>query len=314
MAVSAILKGARLPRLPARVRMARPPGRVAALAWALGVVALGAIVTSSMMSPGHGASALVTTGSAAAATAHPASSAPGAETLHNPADYRRPPPPIDGRPRVAIIVRGLGLSKMATAAAIADLPADITLGLSAYGRALQHDADAARADGHEIFLDMPVEPPGYPANDAGPQALLTSLSAAENAARMQWALERFTGFAGVILAPGSPALDSPELVTALLGEPGVQGLVWAHANGRGFAGARADIAAAALAVGSGASAHEIDSALERLEALARKNGVALAVVSPTPAMMARLKVWVSGLEGDGIALVPASALAVSPAS
>lgn len=313
MAVSAIFKGARLPRMPARMRLARPPGRVAVLAWALGIVALGGAAASSYMSHGYGVSALVVTGPASASIpAHP--KAEPREIALDPTEFRRTAPSADGRPRVAVIVRGLGLSRKTTAAAIADLPADVTLALSAYGRDLQRDADTARADGHEVFLDMPVEPAGYPGNDAGPQALLTSLTAAENDGRLQWALSRFIGFPGIVFAPGSPALDSAAFVTPLLHGPGRSGLVWAAFGAKGFEGADAAVAAAAIDIAAGSSDHDVDMALERLEAVARKGGSALAIVSATPVVMARVKAWAAGLEDEGIALVPASALAVTPAS
>ena len=38
------------------------------------------------------------------------------------------------------------------------------------------------------------------------------------------------------------------------------------------------------------------------------------IVSPAPATLARLKAWTAGLDDKGIALVPASALAIAPAS
>ncbi len=311
MALSAILKGAQFPRISAN---ARPPGRIAVLAWALATVAVAATLASSLFSrdAGYGASAFVTTSTVAAA---PAAAAPEAQAVAvDPAAFRRPAPPLDGRPRVAVIVRGLGLSKQATAAAIADLGPDITLALSAYGRDLQRDADAARASGHEVFLDVPVEPAGFPANDAGPQAILSSLTATENGARLRWSLARFSGFPGLVFAPGSPALDDPATLAPLLAEPDLRGLIWAHAGARGFAGAQSDTVSAVIALDAGVAPAEIDAAFERLEGIARSNGAALVIVTPTPAAMARLKTWTATLGDKGLLLVPASALAVTPAS
>lgn len=284
------------------------------MTWALTIAALGGAAASSMFARGYGVSALVTTGPAdASATIAPHNPAPAA-TLIDPAEFRRRAPPPDGRPRVAIIVRGLGLSKAATAQAIADLPADVTLALSAYGRELQHDADAARADGHEVFLDIPVEPKGYPANDAGPEALLTALTPGENGARLQWALGRFIGFPGLVFAPGSPALESAEMLAPLFEGPALKGLVWAHAGAKGFADAKVDMATATLTIDPSASSDDVDRALERLEAAARKGTAALAIVGSAPATVERLKAWTASLDDKGIALVPASALAVSSGS
>ncbi|MFT3810769.1 MAG: divergent polysaccharide deacetylase family protein [Micropepsaceae bacterium] len=312
MAVSAILKGVRLPRRTVRPRPMPARVRVSALAWAVAVIALVAVAASSLSGGTVGASALVTTGKAVAAEpAHPVETV---RPLADPASYRRAAPPPDGRPRVAVIVRGLGLSARVTAAVIADLPPDITLALSAYGRDLQTDADAARADGHEVFLDIPVEPQGYPANDAGPQALLTSLSAAENAQRLEWSIARFTGYPGLVFAAGSPALEDAATMAPLFDKAGPGGLIWAHAGAKGFDGARVETAAAAVTLPAGASPADADAAFERLEALARKSGTALIIVSPAPATLARLKIWTASLEDKGLVLAPASALAVAPAS
>ena len=308
MSVSAILKGAG----PRRLAQARPPGRIVILAWSLAIVALGAAFVSSLFGPDYGARALVVAAPAEAPVApQPVQPAP---VLVDPARFRREAPPQDGRPRVAVIVRGLGLSNAATREAIAGLPADVTLALSAYGRQLQRDADEARADGHEVFLDMPVEPLGYPANDAGPHALLISLPEAENAARLRWALGRFTGFPGLVFAPGSPALDSGATMAPLISDPSLQGLVWAHAGAKGLGGAPAEIAAAIVSIDAATTPREIDAAFERLEAAARQTGAALAIVSPTPVALDRLKAWTGSLDAKGIVLAPASALAVAPAS
>ena len=313
MAVSAILKSVRLPRRPSRMRALPARLRMTALAWAVAITGFVAVAASSFSGGGAaGASAFVTTGTATAAEpAHPAETV---RPLADPASFRRAAPAPDGRPRVAVIVRGLGLSTRATEAAIADLPPDVTLALSAYGRDLQKHADAARADGHEVFLDVPVEPQGFPANDAGPQALLTSLSADENAERLNWAAARFTGYPGLVFAPGSPMLENANAMAPLFDKAGSGGLIWAHAAAKGFDGARVETASAGVTLPATASPSDADAALERLEALARKNGTALMIVSPGPATLARLKAWTAGLDDKGIALVPASALAIAPAS
>ena len=48
-----------------------------------------------------------------------------------------------------------------------------------------------RQGGHEVLLQLPMEPFDYPDNDPGPQTLLTMLSADQNADRLAW--HRFAG-------------------------------------------------------------------------------------------------------------------------
>jgi polysaccharide deacetylase 2 family uncharacterized protein YibQ len=310
MAASAILRGAFTGRLGGR-----SPGRLSVVAWAVAATAVLAAAASAFLNDRPAAFALVPRTSEPVASVSPASiAAVPSQALIDPRAFRKPPPPADGRPRLAIIVGGLGVSATLTAAAIETLPPDVSLSFSPYGRMLQKQADTARAAGHEIFIDIPLEPQGFPGNDAGPQAILGSLPAAENVERLRWSLARFTGFAGLVLAGGSPALNSPETVTPLLQGASVDGLVWVHAKVRGFAGSRAETAEIALAIDGKPEGRSIDSALERLEALARFEGSALAVAGAYPVTVQRLAAWAEGLEARGVVLVPASALAKMPPS
>jgi len=78
--------------------------------------------------------------------------------------YARPFTP-DGHPRVALIIGGLGLNARATREAIETLPADVTLSFVPYADGLQGWIDMARAAGHEVLLETPMEPKDYPDND-----------------------------------------------------------------------------------------------------------------------------------------------------
>ena len=54
--------------------------------------------------------------------------------------------------------------------------APISVAYGAYGRNLQDWVTKARAAGHEVLLQIPLEPQDYPTNDPGPHTLLTTLS------------------------------------------------------------------------------------------------------------------------------------------
>ncbi len=49
-----------------------------------------------------------------------------------------------------------------------------------YGADVERLVARARGEGHEILLQVPMEPFGYPDNDPGPQTLLTSLTPEQN--------------------------------------------------------------------------------------------------------------------------------------
>ena len=311
MAALSFIKG-----LAPRRRGARSAGRLAVIAWSIAMAALAGSASSFLLGGGDGAHAIVAAsehhGDAHEPDAH--EPAPEAPKHVDPTEFRRPPPPPDDRPRIAVIVRGLGVSAALTTAAIEKLPPEVTLGLSVYGRTLQKQLDAARAAGHEVFLDIPVEPMGFPNNDAGPKALLTSLSPAENAERLTWDLERATGYAGLVFAPGGPALDDKETLAPLVALDAAHGLVWTHVRARGLEDAQAALATADLVIDAAAGAEKIDAALEQLEALARSKGSAIGLANAYPVSVGRLVAWSAELEARGIQLVPVSALSVSPAS
>ena len=78
------------------------------------------------------------------------------------------------------MVGGLGIDEKGTIAAIDRLPAAVSLAFAPYGADLERDAARAREAGHEILLQAPMEPFGYPSANPGPHTLTTAASEAEN--------------------------------------------------------------------------------------------------------------------------------------
>ena len=70
------------------------------------------------------------------------------------------------RPKIAILLGGMGLNQQLTQKAIKELPGDVTLGFAPYGENLQAQVNRARAEGHEVMLQLPMEPVGYPGNQS----------------------------------------------------------------------------------------------------------------------------------------------------
>jgi polysaccharide deacetylase 2 family uncharacterized protein YibQ len=100
-------------------------------------------------------------------------------------------------PVVAIVVGGLGVGAAKTIDAITKLPAAVTLAFTPYGSDPTKLAERARAQHHEIWLQIPMEPYDYPDNDPGPQTLLATLSAEQNLDRLYWHLGKLQGYAGI---------------------------------------------------------------------------------------------------------------------
>jgi hypothetical protein len=229
--------------------------------------------------------------------------------------YARPFDSDETRPRIAVVVAGLGLGRAATAEAI-KLPAAITLAFASYARDLQQWIDLARAAGHEVLLDLPMEPVNYPSIDPGPQPLLTTLSSAENVARLKWHLGRATGYVGVTHNMGSRFTASADDLRPILSALKVRGLMFLDARTSANSVAAQMAAAIGLPTAANdrfidaqASRHAIDQRLGEIERIARATGYSVAVSHSFPVTLERLGRWALAVDGQTFVLAPISALA-----
>ncbi|AEO47744.1 hypothetical protein F11_06370 [Rhodospirillum rubrum F11] len=229
--------------------------------------------------------------------------------------YARPFTGDATRPRVAIIVSGLGMREAATQAAITRLPPDVTLAFDPYAPALPAWMGKARQSGHETLLELPVEPTGYPAIDPGPLALLSGLSEIENRSRLETVLGRSGGYVGVLATAAGRFTDTPASLRGLLDALKSRGLLYVHrgsptaVNVNGDAAPPVNIVTARI--DDTPNQRAIDARLEYLGQVARAQGYAIGVVGASPVALYRLNRWLGGLEGEGLVLAPASAVMVT---
>ncbi len=238
-----------------------------------------------------------------------------------PADaFARPVQPLPNRPdapRVALIVGGLGVSANLTADAITKLPGPVTLGFVPYGTGVVSLVAHARAVGHEILLQVPMEPFEYPNNDPGPQTLLTSLTAQQNIDRLHWLMSRFQGYVGLSNTMGARFTASEPSLAPILHETAKRGLIFVDdgSNPRSVAGRIAGanslpFARAEVILDSVPTPVEIDRALGRLEMAARERGVAVGIASALPVSIDHIAKWAKAAASRGLLLVPISAVAL----
>ena len=233
--------------------------------------------------------------------------------------FARPVQPIPGKPdapRVALIVSGLGVSTSATAEAITKLPGAVTLAFMPYGANVESQAAHARSGGHEILLQVPMEPFDYPDNDSGPQTLLISLSPQQNIDRLHWLMSRLQGYVGIASAMGARFTASEQSLAPILHETAKRGLIFVDdgSSPRSVAGRLAgannlSFAKADVILDSVSTPAEIDRALGRLEAEAREHGVAVGVSSAFPVSIEHIAEWAKAAESRGLLLVPITAVA-----
>lgn len=227
--------------------------------------------------------------------------------------YARPFDRTDKRPRVAIVVTDLGFNNKATRTAIA-LPGAVTLAFNPYAPDLEDWVGKARAAGHEVLLEMPMEPVSYPRDDPGPHTLRTDLGEVANLERMQWVMSRFTGYVGVINHMGSKFTRSPKHLRPVMNELKRRGLLYLDSRS-GANSLGADVATEVGVprsinnrfVDQVASRDAIDRRLIQVENLAVKDGTAVGVGHTFPVTLERLTTWIAALEDKSIVLVPVSA-------
>ena len=216
-------------------------------------------------------------------------------------------------PRIALLVTGFGLPDAPSPDLLNDLPPPVSVAYGAYGRSLQDGVSNARAKGHEVLLQIPLEPNNYPTEDPGPHTLLTTLPPEENLKRLQWLMSRYTGYVGVTNHMGAKFEVTQASLAPVFEELKRRGLLYvddgsvkeptaervAYAIGLDYSEASVQI--------DGQSAAEIVKQLGQLESLAMQQGAVIGVVRATPATIKQIVEWAGKLEVKGIKLVPVSA-------
>jgi uncharacterized protein len=220
-----------------------------------------------------------------------------------------------GAPRIAILIGGVGIAPESTSAAIHALPGPVSLAFAPYGTNVDRDANDARQAGHETFLQTPMEPIDYPADNPGPHTLLTSQSPAETIDNLHWLMARFAGYVGVTNFLGAKFTANSDALAPALSEIAQRGLSYVDdgtsprslardlANGLKLPETGVDVV-----IDADQRPQAISAALTRLETLARANGFALGGAAALPATIEQIARWTPLLEARGIALVPVSAI------
>jgi polysaccharide deacetylase 2 family uncharacterized protein YibQ len=226
---------------------------------------------------------------------------------------RRSAAVAEGVPRIVVVVGGLGLSQTGTQNAIDALPETITLAFAPYGSSLQRWVGEAREQHHEVLLQVPMEPNGYPEESPGEHTLLAS-GGAENRNSLHWVLSRMTGYAGVMNHMGARFTAEDTALMPFLGEIGDRGLFYlddgsSPRSRTGSVGAamQVPVLSADLVLDRNRNEAAIEEELAALETVARTKGVGIGIASAFPVSVETISRWAGEAEGRGIVIVPASA-------
>jgi uncharacterized protein len=217
-------------------------------------------------------------------------------------------------PKIVIVLGGLGISNKLTQRAIKELPADVTLAFAPYGDNLQESVNDARREGHEVFLQVPLEPMGYPATNPGPKTLLSESGEEENIASLHWHMTRFAGYAGVINYMGGKFLTQEGSSKVLLRELRKRGLLFVEDGS--VSNSMVDAVAQSMngkakradqVIDADPNPDAILTALKRLEKEAEQNGIAIGSGSGLAVTIDTLRDWSKDAAERGIVIIPMSA-------
>ena len=236
-------------------------------------------------------------------------------------EYARPFDRSDKRPRIAVIVDGLATSATLTDSAIRDLPGAVTLAFMPYRKQVGQWISLARESGHEVLLDLPMEPSDPAHVDLGPNGLRTTLDAGANIGRLEWMMGQASGYVGMVGYEGGRFVAQRPVLQPVLEDIRRRGLL--YIDNRAAAQNVAPAIAEEIGLPFAATCRQLDTEdparnavdlrLKEVEAIARRDGAAIAIGSAEPSVIERVAAWASTLEPRGLVLAPVSAIvAVAP--
>ena len=217
-------------------------------------------------------------------------------------------------PMIALVIDDLGLNGPNTRRTVA-LPAPLTLAFLTYAPNLKRITAAARERGHELLVHLPMEPEDGK-EDPGPRALLAGMGEAEITEHLSWGLSRFEAYVGLNNHMGSKFTASAPGMAVVMAEVRRRGLLFLDSvtSPGSVAGATARRLNVPFATRDVFIDNQHDDPgsirrqLERLEAVAHRQGYAVGIGHPHRATLAVLERWIPEVRKRGVRLMPISAV------
>jgi polysaccharide deacetylase 2 family uncharacterized protein YibQ len=221
----------------------------------------------------------------------------------------------NGRPRIALVIGGLGINPTTTRQAIETLPPEVTLSFApcadtACASGLQGWIDMARSRGHEVLLETPMEPLTYPQDDPGPYTLMANGKPEDTTRKLEQLMGRTTGYFGLTNYMGSKFVSTGPGWDAFVQSLRKRGLAFVD-DGSAATRSSAGVprASAERIIDEQPSPDAIARQLALIEAAATQKGEALGSGLSWAVTVRQVEAWAKGLEARGYQLAPASAMA-----
>lgn len=220
-----------------------------------------------------------------------------------------------GVARVVIVLGGMGISQTSTQQAIQKLPPSVTLAFAPYGNSLKRWMQGARKKGHELLLQIPMEPIDYPRNNPGPHTLRADANLQENIANLHWSMSRITNYVGVMNYLGNKLLSQPASLSPIFAEISKRGLLFVE-DGTVQNSVAAGVAVKELVPYAKAnilldnvrSRAAIADKLVKLAEEAKRTGLAIGVGNAFPDTIDLVAQFANQARQNGIEITPVSAI------
>lgn len=214
---------------------------------------------------------------------------------------------------IAIVIDDSGHDR-ATTRRLADFDGVLTIAFLPYVENLGEQAGTVREAGHEVLLHMPMEPLN-PELDTGPNALRLDLDEDEFAARLAWNLARLDGYVGINNHMGSRFTADEPSMRQLMATLAARGLLFLDSRTTTLTVGAQTAAAAGVPylkrdvfLDNEASSAHVTAQLRATEAVAQRQGFAIAIGHPHDWTMSALEAWAPQARARGFTLAPLTAV------
>jgi uncharacterized protein len=224
-----------------------------------------------------------------------------------------------GVARVVLIVGGLGISQTGTQQAIRMLPPTVTLAFAPYGNSLERWMQEARKSGHELLLQVPMEPFDLAENNPGSQTLRTDADDVENIANLHWYMSRITNYVGLINYLGAKFVTDRQAMKPVFDDIAERGLLYVDdgtvrnslakeaAESALLPFARVDLQLDLIR-----NRRKIKESLDRLAEQAQRTGIAIGYANAFSDSIAMIADFARNSAANGIEITPVSAIVHDP--
>jgi polysaccharide deacetylase 2 family uncharacterized protein YibQ len=227
--------------------------------------------------------------------------------------YRRVTRLQSGKQPVSLIIGGLGVNQQLTQQAIDGLPADVTLSFAAHSVGLQDWINRARADGHEVLIEIPMNSAGFNPNEPGADRTLKAGQEATNQRHLDWLLSRAQGYFGVTNYNGDLFLNRADASLTTLDRLSKSGLGFITDGAFSTASLNALTQSVGLPYKQGFGLIDpepnpalIEIELSRLAAQATSGSAPAGIGFAYPETLDAVTMWIASLPSQSLQLVPAS--------